>query len=683
VSIRFSFTLIGQALFLTVVCHVAFSQSLHLKAVELADSTRSYQLDSNAQIFIDSENRTSFDRIRSTHFQANFEVSGKESLTFGYLKKPIWIKLNLKNSVGNQWFLKIPAPYLAYLDYYYQASGEWKSISTGYYLPYATRGLPDTGFLFPIYFDSNKEATVFICVSGISPKNIPLIAITMPSFVERSRLDDLWYGLFFGVLLVMMLYNFIISIRLKDGTHLLYIFTILCTILVFGSASGYLGKYLWPRFPQLNFYLGRLSLSILMLLVSWFSTRFLETKKYSKPIHSLLVLVMILAVASLFFTAFDLIPSASNNLTTIATPIFLISGIICWKKGNKNASYFVAAWSTYLIGGLSATMRNSGVLPNNFWTTHLAEIGAVSETILIALALSARYSRLKKENEEAQLELIEQLKRNHELQEKLNSELERKVTERTHEIQQQNEKLVRLNLLKDKLFSIISHDIKSPLSQLSGALYLVERDMITKDEIKELMPQIRRNLTNNENFLAELLAWTKNQLEGGRVNLSSFDLQTAVTDVLNLLQPQYETKQIQVQNQVNQNTMVFADAEMIKSVIRNLIVNAIKFTNQNGLIEVNALAKSKFITLSIKDDGCGIDPERQATLFTMDIQSTRGTANEKGSGIGLLICRDFVESNGGTIWAESQPEQGSTFAFTIPHLVGNAEMHYSTIQSSI
>lgn len=383
--------------------------------------------------------------------------------------------------------------------------------------------------------------------------------------------------------------------------------------------------------------------------------------------HGILTALIPLAVVAIALVATETMSSAGNHLMSLATPIFLVSGIVCWANGNKNAQFFVAAWAIYLIGGLSLTLRNSGVLPFNFWTTHLAEVGAACETFLIALALSARYTRLKKENEEAQLELIAQLPKNHYQQQQTTSQLEDQVNERTREIQQQNEKLTKLNLLKDKLFSIISHDIKSPLSQLLGTLYLIEKDKISKDEIKNLMPQIRRNLVNNENFLAELLAWTRNQLEGGKINQGYFNLKAATDDIVTLILPQAEAKKIKLTNHLRDTVNVYADAEMIKTVIRNLLVNAVKFTNEGGAIDVSVRVKNELTTFFVADSGVGIHPEKQKTLFTMSLESTRGTANEKGTGLGLLICKDFVTNNGGEIWVESELRVGSKFAFTIPN----------------
>jgi len=637
-------------------------------ATTLTEPGQTYQLDEHATILIDSVGYLTFEQILDPVQQKRFLPSGKKSLTFGYLNKPIWIKLTIANSAKSAtWYLEIPAPYLEYVDFYQRKEGRWTKSSGGYYLPHSEKEISHTGFSFELNFGEQEPIDVYVRVAGNSPKNIPLFVVEKEKFIEKSRFEDLGYGVFFGVLLVMILFNLVIYLTLRDINYLIYVFIICCTFSIFASASGYGGKFLWPNYPYTNFFAGRLSLGLMVILISIFSRRFLETKRYSKLMHNILTALVPLAIIAIVLVATETMSSAGNNLMSVATPIFLISGIVCWGKGNKNAQFFVAAWAVYLMGGLSLTLRNSGVLPFNFWTTHLAEVGAACETFLIALALSARYTRLKKENEEAQLELIAQLQKNHHLQQQTTTQLEEKVNERTREIQQQNEKLTKLNLLKDKLFSIISHDIKSPLSQLSGTLYLVERDMISKDEIKDLMPQIRRNLVNNENFLAELLAWTRNQLEGGKINRGYFNLKSAADEIVTLIQPQAEAKKIKLTNHLRDTVNVYGDVEMVKTVIRNLLVNAVKFTSDGGTIDISVRVKNEFTTFFVADSGVGIDPEKQKTLFTMSVESTRGTANEKGTGLGLLICKDFVSNNGGEIWVESEPEKGSRFAFTIPN----------------
>ncbi|MFM7488380.1 MAG: 7TM diverse intracellular signaling domain-containing protein, partial [Cytophagales bacterium] len=314
----------------------------------LTDPNRRYEVDGYASVLIDSIGNLDFEQIQDSAIQKKFVPSSKKSLTFGYLEKPIWIKLHVKNLANDAtWYLSIPAPYLAFVKYYYLKSDRWENINCGYYLPHHQRGIPDTGFTFPLYFSAASEATVYLCITGISPKNIPLLVLTPEKFLEDSRTKDVWYGFFFGAMIVMMLYNLILAVRLKDINYLVYVGTIICTLSVFGSASGYTGKYLWPNTPEMNFYAGRLSLSVLMFLVALFTIRFLETKYYAKVMHVVLVLVMAFAVISFFLVAMSVFPSAINNLTSFATPTFLVSGIVCWSQGNRNAKYFVAAWSVY------------------------------------------------------------------------------------------------------------------------------------------------------------------------------------------------------------------------------------------------------------------------------------------------------------------------------------------------
>lgn len=632
----------------------------------LSDSKVAYQLDSHVEVFIDSLGATSFEKIQQPQFQHHFHPSGKKSLTFGYLEKPIWIKVSLSNSsTKGTWYLEIPAPYLEFVEFYQQTNDHWQKTTGGYYLPHSQRGVSHTGFAFPLQFNANSTNTAFLKISGNSPKNIPIFAIEKERFNEKVRVEDVGYGMFFGVMIVMILYNLVIFITLRDLNYLIYVFMIASSLSIFSAASGYGGKYLWPNHPMINFYAGRFSLGIMAILISVFSRRFLETKRYSKVVDTMLAAIIPVSIVAIILVSTKLVSSAGNNLLSVATPLFLISGIVCWVKGNKNASYFVAAWAVYLVGGLSLTLRNSGYLNYNFWTTHLAEIGAACETFLIALALSNRYTQLKKGNEEAQNAFIDQLQRNQLLQQKATVDLEDKVQERTKEIKAQNAKLSRLNLLKDKLFSILSHDIKSPLSQLSGALYLVERDMITKEEIKEIMPRIRGDLANNETFLNELLEWAKSQLDGRRISPTETNLQEHIDSVITLLLPQADAKKIKLLNLVQQSAFVFVDIDMIKSVIRNLIANAIKFTDTFGKVEIFISINDRFTTVSIKDNGRGIKEKDRLNLFSTQIFTTRGTANEKGTGIGLLICRDFVENNGGTIWVESEEEKGSIFSFTV------------------
>jgi two-component system, sensor histidine kinase LadS len=200
----------------------------------------------------------------------------------------------------------------------------------------------------------------------------------------------------------MFFYNLFIYFTLRQTNYLLYILTIVCTFTIFASASGYAGKFLWPSHPELNYYFGRLTLGPLVIFLAIFTIRFLEVKRHSSVMYYALMTLIPLGVIAIILIMTGALSSAGNNLISVTTVVYMTTGIVCRAKGNKTATYFIAAWTVYLIGGLLLTLRNSGVLNFNFWTTHFVEIGAALETTIIAFALADQYRRIKKEKEDAQ-----------------------------------------------------------------------------------------------------------------------------------------------------------------------------------------------------------------------------------------------------------------------------------------
>ena len=168
-------------------------------------------------------------------------------------------------------------------------------------------------------------------------------------------------------------------------------------------------------------------MGVLVIFFSIFTIRFLEVKRYSKVLYYGLLSLIPLAVITNILVATNVLPSAGNNLISLSTVLYTSTGVVCRIKGNKVAQYFIAAWTIYFFGGLLLTLRNSAVLPFNFWTTHFVEMGAVLETTIIAFALGDQYRRFKKEKEDAQLLALK-------VQQEATEELELKVKVRTEQL---------------------------------------------------------------------------------------------------------------------------------------------------------------------------------------------------------------------------------------------------------
>lgn len=241
------------------------------------------------------------------------------------------------------------------------------------------------------------------------------------------------------------------------------------------------------------------------------------------------------------------------------------------------------------------------------------------------------------------------------------------INRQKEEMAAQANKLQNLNQLKNKLFSIISHDLKSPLNSLSGSLELVQRGLIDSNEFKTFLPELIKNVSYTNTLLDNLLHWAKNQLEGPEINPENINLKKIAGLKIELLRHQAEHKKVKLNNEISEDTIVFADEIMIQIVLQNLLSNAIKFCRPGDEIFLRLDYQTEYVVTCIQDTGTGIDEENLEKVFSETSFSTRGTANEKGTGLGLMLCKDFVEKNGGKIWVESTPGGGSTFYFSLKH----------------
>lgn len=228
----------------------------------------------------------------------------------------------------------------------------------------------------------------------------------------------------------------------------------------------------------------------------------------------------------------------------------------------------------------------------------------------------------------------------------------------------------RINFLQqtqlNSILNIFSHDMVSPMNSLLSLLSLNDRHMLEKGELETHVESIKKTTTNNVLLLQNLVKWSKSQIDGFKPNIVTVELKPLIEDAINLLEATAEEKHITVRNLAIDPYICFSDLEMTKLILRNTLSNAIKFSHPNGSIEVRSTKENGFVTLSIKDDGVGMSQEETDKLFTMTVQSMPGTANERGTGIGLYITREFVALNKGYIKVESKKGAGSIVRISLP-----------------
>jgi len=236
-------------------------------------------------------------------------------------------------------------------------------------------------------------------------------------------------------------------------------------------------------------------------------------------------------------------------------------------------------------------------------------------------------------------------------------------------LKESEKQLKELNATKDKLFSIIAHDLRSPYGNIIGLSELLIQN-ITDADLKESEKYTRLLNSSAKNtliLLDNLLNWAKSQTGQLSFNPENIRSSDVILEIIGLNESLAKTKNISLKHSCSDETEVYADKNMLKTVLRNLISNAIKFTDVGGHIRVLAVLKQDHVEITISDDGIGMNAEKRNGLFNLTSnRTTVGTANEKGSGLGLVLCKEFVEKNDGKIWVESEEGKGSHFKFTLP-----------------
>jgi signal transduction histidine kinase/ligand-binding sensor domain-containing protein len=240
------------------------------------------------------------------------------------------------------------------------------------------------------------------------------------------------------------------------------------------------------------------------------------------------------------------------------------------------------------------------------------------------------------------------------------------ILNKNEEISMQAESLENLNVTKDKIFSIISHDLRGPINQVQQMLNLLEYTYITEGDFKNVLPDLKESVRYTVSLTDNLLHWARSQMEGVKVKATVFDIHEIVEENFRLFRPLAVRKNVVLTNSFEDHAEVFADKDMIKLVIRNLVSNAIKFTSANGYVEIGAYIQQEYVTIYISDTGKGIPKEDVAKILNKETFSTTGTQGERGVGLGLSLCHEFIEKNAGQLFINSEPDKGSKFSFTIP-----------------
>lgn len=607
------------------------------------------------------------DEISTADFQP-LDVSRTSSLGFSH--STYWFRFSVTNQTDRRdWLLEVAYAPLDRVDLFYRDSAQqWVHQGGGDKFPLSARKYKNRHHVFDLNIPPGATQTFFLKVKTTSSIQVPLTVWAEEEFHTSNYETQFGHGVFYGIVLIMIFYNLFLYLSIRDTTTLYYILTLLSGANVIAFFQGYGYFFVYPEHPEWSEIFSAFSSPSFILASVALTRSFLSLKTFNYYLDRTLIalaVVGVMAGITVYFWGFAFSFVSLHVLAIIDFVLILGCALYCFLKDYRPARYFLLAWVSLLLVGALFSLRNLGIIQGNWFTNNALYFGGIMQTMLISFALGDRINLLKKENEEAKQRELEQ-------EQKAKERLENEVRLRTEEIKKQKDQLEVSNGIKDKLFSIISHDLKGPLNSLKGTLTIWQMGALRPEELKQLTGNIEDQLQQTSEFMDNLLQWAKSQMQGEVVRPEKAAVKSLVQLSTDLLQPEFNKKGISLKTNVPDDCEVYADPAMTLTVIRNLVSNALKFTLPGGQVEIGAVPDKKKVSITVKDTGVGISPKSLEQIFTLQSVTTSGTREEKGTGIGLVLCREFVEKNGGFIEVESEEGKGSIFRFTLPRSNGSS-----------
>jgi two-component system, sensor histidine kinase LadS len=618
-----------------------------------------------------------------------------------------WSRFSIVNNSGSDKEYFVQVPKTGYIHCWIRRSGtsSWEYFRSGSLLPLYDRSLAsnNNGIKVVLYKEDVTDI-IFQLQPVFSIYRQDKYDITVQRLAQFERQDSrrlLWQGIFLGIILVMTLYNLLLFFAVKDVSYFHFVLSLIGIGLYFSFYYGIGIEYLWPNAPVWDTYFYTFIVPFSGLARILFTKTYLHTQKLLPGIDSVLNILGVICFLCISFGfisyifQIDVLRSYVTVIGVLGTSVMimmLVSGIVAYYRENyKPAQYFIYANVLLVVGGILFIFREMGYIPDNFLTRYFVQVGTLIQVIMFALGLASRLNetrfqlaeeivakeRLALQNEKEKKLLIEQQK----------LELESRVHQQTLDLKLQNSqletiisqlknsetKLTQLNQLKDKFFSIISHDLRNPLATMQSTLKLIteHHTKLNEEEKQKLVIEAQASLDNLNQLLYNLLQWSQSQMNLLEFKPEKIKIKPIIENAVKISHLNAHMKNIKIIFDDEENNIGYADKNMIEFIVRNLLSNAIKFSHRNTEVHITSYRKNNHIVIEVKDSGIGMSESKIKKL--LDTNSTitkRGTEKEKGSGLGLLISKEFIEKNKGKLFIQSEAGKGSCFSFTIPEAEG-------------
>ncbi len=624
-------------------------------AVELDETTRHLPLGRHMQVFEDPHGQLRIEDVAAAAFEERFQAHRKDVLNAGYSRSVHWVRVDLhyrpqSSPDARRWLLEVAYPPLDSLQLYLpDASGSYRlARDTGDIQPWASREIGQGNYLFELELPANQTQPLYLRVQSEGSVQVPLSLWSHHAYLEAQPGRLYVLGMIYGVLLAMLVYNLFIYVSIRDPSYLYYILYIAAFGLYQVSVNGAGVQFIWPDRLWWTNAATPLLIGATGLFGSLFTRSFLRTAEHSRWIDRLLRLMIAFSLAVMAL-ALTMDYGVSLRLATALALLFTLAvfaaGILAWLRGMRVARYFIIAWSALLIGGQINTLMVLGHLPHNFLTMYASQLGAALEVVLLSMALADRINALKDER----AMILESARA---------------------ELEQLNRELAESNRLKDEFLSNISHELRTPMMGVMGALELLPTSE-SADELQQYQHIATGSARDMMRLVNNILALSELRAGKLRPRIGEFRLRQMAERLHQQFTPAAQEKGLEFELEVAANLpdRVFGDGEKLEQSLTHLLDNALKFTSRGHItLRFGGEPGQQHLLLQAEviDTGIGFSDADEAFLYHQ-FRQVDGSMTRRygGLGIGLAISRGLLEVIGGQLDQQSRPGLGSRFRISV------------------